>query len=72
LGNFTSADLDAIKAEVARIDGLPLLSIVEKPGEGIEVTTGHVCGDECGSGNLFLLRKVNGVWMVVARSIWIS
>lgn len=34
---------------------------------------GHSCGGLCGTGHLFLLRKQEGKWRVVARSmLWIS
>ena len=34
---------------------------------------GHHCGGLCGTGHLFLLRKKDGNWKVVARSmLWIS
>jgi hypothetical protein len=34
---------------------------------------GHYCGGLCGTGHLYLLRKSDGKWRVVGRSmLWIS
>jgi hypothetical protein len=71
-GTFTKEDLEGIEAAVRREDDQPLLSIVQRPGGGVEVMTGTVCGDLCGGGKIFVLRKVTGTWTVVDRGVWVS
>jgi hypothetical protein len=71
VGDFTSEDLDAIKALARREQSLPLLSIVRR-NDDVEVDAGSVCGEVCGGGNVLILRKVDGRWTVVERAQWIS
>lgn len=70
-GDFAAVDRDAITATVRRVCAQPILSIVRRP-EGVEVTTGSVCGDLCGSGETFLLRKATGIWTIVKHGRWVS
>jgi hypothetical protein len=70
-GDFAAVDTAAITATVRRVCARPILAIARRP-EGVEVMTGVVCGDLCGSGDMFLLRKVNGAWTIVKRSTWVS
>ena len=70
-GEFAQVDIDAITAAVRRVCAQPVLSIVRRP-EGVEVMTGVVCGDLCGSGDTFLLRKVDGTWTIVKHGLWVS
>ena len=67
----SNLDTAAITATVRRACAQPILSIVRRP-ESVEVMTGAVCGDLCGSGDMFLLRKVNGTWTIVEHRKWVS
>jgi hypothetical protein len=71
VGDFAAVDTAAITATVRRACAQPILSIVRRP-ESVEVMTGAVCGDLCGSGDMFLLRKVNGTWTIVEHRKWVS
>ena len=70
-GDFAAVDIDAITATVRRVCAQPVLSIVRRP-EGVEVMTGFVCGDLCGRGDTFLLRRTNGTWTIVKHGSWVS
>jgi hypothetical protein len=72
-GDFTSTDLDAIKATIRREDPeRPLMSISRLPDDEVEVWTGAFCGPLCGHGKRYRLRKVGGTWTVVGRGSWAS
>jgi hypothetical protein len=70
-GTFTGEDLQGISVAVRNVDDQPLFSIVQSQ-EGVEVRTGALCGEDCGGGNFFVLRKVKGTWTIVDRGAWSS
>jgi hypothetical protein len=70
-GDLTPQEVDAISQVVRQEDALPLLAIVRRT-DVVEVMTGSTCGALCGSGDVLILRKVDGRWKVVKRSKWVS
>lgn len=71
VGDLTPQEVDAISEVVKQVDALPLLSIVRRTDD-VAAMTGSICGALCGSGNVLILRKVDGRWKVVRSSKWVS
>jgi alpha-D-ribose 1-methylphosphonate 5-triphosphate synthase subunit PhnG len=71
VGVFSRREVEAIVAVVREVDDQPVLSIVQRP-DAVEVETGVVCGELCGGGNRYTLRKVGATWSIVDRTMWIS
>jgi len=70
-GEFTRADVDAIATMIARVDRQPLLSIDERDNVAVARTG---CAPAClvNGGWLYRLRKANGAWIIVERSMEIE
>jgi hypothetical protein len=68
---LTPVELDAITKQVEDVDTQPVLSITRRYDEVI-VWTGAVCGDLCGSGREYRLRKTSGTWVIICRTSWVS
>jgi hypothetical protein len=64
-------ELEAILRTIRRVDTRPLLGIT-RLGDEVLVTTGSVCGFQCGSGTDYRLRKVRGSWKIMSRGCWVS
>ena len=70
-GEFTRGDVDAIATMIARVDRLPLLSVDERDNVAVARTG---CAPAClvNGGWLYRLRRANGAWIIVERSMEIE
>jgi len=69
--SLTPAELDAITKRVEAVDTQPVHSISRYYDEVI-VWTGATCGNLCGSGHDYHLRKIGGTWEIICRGSWVS
>lgn len=70
-GEFTGADVEAIAAIIARVDRLPLQSVDERDHVAV-ARTGCAAACLINGGWLYRLRKINGAWTIVERSMEIE
>jgi hypothetical protein len=69
--SLTPSDLDAIAERVKAVESEPVLSIFRHYDE-VVVLTGSVCGDLCGRGHEYHLRRSGGTWEIVCGESWVS